>query len=181
MKAMEELRAELKGRQSRAGWLVGEISSIGRGEEDLRQDLERLGDIITQSVAALGLKFNVGVPPLEELDRVRQKTRDQLQRARNALEAAEAAQRDRDAAADELARIRESREELTRYHQEALFQLQNERSEEARVEGESRSQEEAFNVLRRELIAHLAPYGYKSIHSTRSCKINSIRKALKIS
>ena len=162
-KAMEELRAELKGRQSRAGWLVGEISSIGRGEEDLRQDLERLGDIITQSVAALGLKFNVGVPPLEELDRVRQKTRDQLQRARNALEAAEAAQRDRDAAADELARIRESREELTRYHQEALFQLQNERSEEARVEGESRSQEEAFNALRRELIAQLSPYGYKSI------------------
>ena len=163
MKAMEELRAELKGRQSRAGWLVGEISSIGRGEEDLRQDLERLGDIITQSVAALGLKFNVGVPPLEELDRVRQKVRDQLQRARNALEAAEAAQRDRDAAADELARIRESREELTRYHQEALFQLQSERSEEARVEGESRSQEEAFNALRRELIAQLSPYGYKSI------------------
>ena len=163
MKAMEELRAELKGRQSRAGWLVGEISSIGRGEEDLRQDLERLGDIITQSVAALGLKFNVGVPPLEELDRVRQKARDQLQRARNALEAASAAQRDRDAAADELARIRESREELTRYHQEALFQLQSERSEEARVEGESRSQEEAFNALRRELIAQLSPYGYKSI------------------
>lgn len=163
MKAMEELRVELKGRQSRAGWLVGEISSIGRGEEDLRQDLERLDDIITQSVAALGLKFNVGVPPLEELDRVRQKARDQLQRARNALEAAEAAQRDRDAAADELARIRESREELTRYHQEALFQLQSERSEEARVEGESRSQEEAFNALRRELIAQLAPYGYKSI------------------
>lgn len=163
MKAMEELRAELKGRQSRAGWLVGEISSIGRGEEDLRQDLERLGDIITQSVAALGLKFNVGVPPLEELDRVRQKVRDQLQRARNALEAASAAQRDRDAAADELARIRESREELTRYHQEALFQLQSERSEEARVEGESRSQEEAFNALRRELIAQLSPYGYKSI------------------
>lgn len=162
-KAMEELRAELKGRQSRAGWLVGEISSIGRGEEDLRQDLERLGDIITQSVAALGLKFNVGVPPLEELDHVRQKARDQLQRARNALEAAEAAQRDRDAAADELARIRESREELTRYHQEALFQLQSERSEEARVEGESRSQEEAFNALRRELIAQLSPYGYKSI------------------
>ncbi len=163
MKAMEELRAELKGRQSRAGWLVGEISSIGRGEEDLRQDLERLGDIITQSVAALGLKFNVGVPPLEELDRVRQKVRDQLQRARNALEAASAAQRDRDAAADELARIRETREELTRYHQEALFQLQSERSEEARVEGESRSQEEAFNALRRELIAQLSPYGYKSI------------------
>ena len=166
MAAMEELKDELSARQDRTGLLSGEMSSLDRGEEDLRRDLASLGDAITEGVTALGLNFGVGIPPLEELDRVRQKVRDQLQRARSVLDAAEAAEHDRDEAADELARIRESREELTRYHQEALFQLQNDRAEEARLEGESRSQEETFNSLRRELITQLSPYGYKSVPDT---------------
>ena len=161
--ALDKLREELSSRQARSGLLTEEISTAGRGEEDLLRELHILGDQIAGASSDLGLKFGVGVPPLEELNRVRQKERDQLQHASGVVDAAESLESALQAAEDELERLRLSREELARYHQEALFQLQSQRAEAERLEGESRSQEESFNSLRRELVSQLSLYGYKSL------------------
>lgn len=162
-RALDELRGELAARQARGDRIADEIASIVQEEEEGRARVGELGSAIAEAVASLGLKFGVGVPLMEELDRLRQKERDQLQKARSVIEAAEAAERDLDAATDELERSRSGREELARYHQEALFQLQAAKAEEERARGESRSQEEAFGAVRRELMAHLSLYGYKEL------------------
>ncbi|MCR5346513.1 MAG: hypothetical protein K6E38_01950 [Fretibacterium sp.] len=162
-RALDKLRNELNTRQTRAGLLTDEISTAGQGEEELLRELHILGDKIACTSSELGLKFGVGVPPLEELNGVRQRERDRLKRAEGVVEAVESAESALRAAEDELERLRESREELARYHQEAMFRLQSQRAEEERLEGETRSQEESLNSLRRELVSQLSLYGYKSL------------------
>ena len=162
-KALSDLRDGLGSRQARGASLAEEIAAIERDEEDARRELAVLAGVIAEGVSTLGLKFGTGVPPLEEVGHLRQRARDQLQKARNTLEAAEAAEHDLNAVLDELERIRESREGLTRYHQEALFQLQSQKAEVERLEGEGRSQEESLSAIRRELVSQLAVYGYKNI------------------
>ena len=160
---LDELRNELTTRQTRAGKLGEEISSIGRDEADLRKKINELNAEISTKISQLDLKLGAGISPFEELDRARQKTRDKLQLARNSAETAEAAERDMKAAADELAKIKETREEVTRYHQDALFELQNEKTEQESFDSESKSQEEIVNSLKRELLAQIMPYGYKTV------------------
>lgn len=111
----------------------------------------------------MGLKLGVGVSPLEELAHARQRTREQVQRARDVLAAAEQAERELMAARDALERIRGSQEELTRYHQEALSGLKQSQGEAERLEKEIRSHEESFNSVRRELIGRLSLFGYKTL------------------
>ena len=160
---LDELRNELTTRQTRAGKLSEELSSIGNDEADLRRKINELNAEISTKVSQLGVKLGAGISPFEELDRARQRTRDQLQLARNSADTAEAAERDMKAAFDELEKIKETREEVSRYHQDALFDLQNEKSEEENFDNESKSQEEIVNSLKRELLAQIMPYGYKTI------------------
>ena len=160
---LDELRNELTTRQTRAGKLSEELSSIGNDEADLRRKINELNAEISTKVSQLGVKLGAGISPFEELDRERQRTRDKLQLARNSADTAEAAERDLKAAFDELEKIKETREEVSRYHQDALFELQNEKSEEENFDNESKSQEEIVNSLKRELLAQIMPYGYKTI------------------
>lgn len=162
-KALDDLRDELSTRQTRTGKLNEEISSIGRDESDLRRQINELTAEISSKVSLLGLKLGAGISPFEELDRERQKTRDRLQLARNAADVAEAAERDMKAAGDELEKIRETRDEVSRYHQEALFAFQNAKTEEERLDSEGKSQEEIVNSLKRELLSQIMPYGYKTL------------------
>lgn len=175
-KALDDLRDELTSRQTRTGELNEEISSIGRDESDLRRKINELNAEITSKVSILGLKLGAGISPFEELDRERQKTRDKLQLARNAADIAEAAERDMKAAGDELEKIRETREEVSRYHQEALFGLQNEKTEEEKYDSEGKTQEEIVNSLKRELISQIMPYGYKTIPDRNPEEIIEILK-----
>ncbi len=160
---LNELRDELTTRQTRAGKLNEEITTIGRDESELRKKISELNAEISSKISLLGLKMGAGISPFEELDRARQRTRDSLQLARNAADTAEAAQNDMKAAYDELEKIRETREEATKYHQDALFSLQNESAEERQLDGESRTQAEIVNSLKRELISQIMPYGYKTL------------------
>ena len=160
---LRTMREEFAARQATVGRLEEETFSIGRTEEELRRELAALNGSITEEVAALGLKFGVGVSPLEELARVRQSAREQMQRARDVLSAAEQAERELLAAKDELERIRGSQEELTRFHQEALSGLKQSQDEVERLEKEIRSHEESFNSVRRELIGQLSLFGYKNL------------------
>lgn len=162
-KELNDLRDELTMRQTRAGKLSEDIASIGRDESDLRKSINELNAEISSKVSLLGLRFSVGISPFEELDHARQKARDNLQLARNAADSAEAAERDMKAALDELEKIRETREEVSRYNQEALFALQNEKTEEERADNEAKTQEEIVNSLKRELISQIIPYGYKAV------------------
>lgn len=162
-KALDDLRDELTDRQTRAGKLSEDIASIGRDESDLRRSINELNAEISSKVSLLGLRFGAGISPFEELDRARQRTRDNLQLARNAADTSEAAERDMKAALDELEKIRETREEVSRYNQEALFVLQNEKTEEEQLDGEAKTQEEIVNSLKRELISQIMPYGYKTL------------------
>ena len=162
-KALNELRDELTTRQTRTGRLNDEIASIVRDEADLREKVNSLNAEISTRVSLLGLRFGAGISPFEELDRARQKTRDSLQLARNAADTAESAERDMKAAADELEKIRETRGEVSRFHQDALFALQSEKSEEEQFTGESKTQEEIVHSLKRELISQIMPYGYKTL------------------
>lgn len=168
---LKELQDALSMRKSRLDILSGEINSAGESEKELRRELNILTENITLNAPALGLKFGAGVPPLEELDRVRQRTRDSLQMAKNNLDAAEAAQRNFKNAEYELEKTRENKSELTRFHQEALFNLQGEKTDERHLEEEARSCEEAFNSIRRELVSQLTAYGYKNLPDENPGKI----------
>ena len=147
---LQKLKEEAAACQTQAAGLEEKILSTGRDEEELQRELALLNDAITEGVASLGLKLGVGVSPLEELAHIRQRTRDQMQRAHDILTAAEQAERDLTAAKDALERIRGSQEELTRYHQEALSNLKQSQGEAERLEKEIRSHEESFNSVRRE-------------------------------
>ncbi len=162
-KKLNDLRDELTTRQTRTGKLSEDIASIGRDEADLRKSINELNAEISSKVSLLGLRFGAGISPFDELDRARQKTRDSLQLARNAADTAEAAERDMKAALDELEKIRETREEVSRYNQDALFSLQNEKTEEEQIDSEAKTQEEITNSLKRELLSQITPYGYKSL------------------
>ena len=168
---LNELHDALSMRKSRLDLLSSEINQASESEKELRRELNVLTENITLSAPALGLKFGAGVPPLEELDRVRQRTRDSLQAAKNILNAAEAAQHNLKNAEYELEKTRENKSELTRFHQEAVFNLQGEQTEERHLEEETRSQEEAFNSIRRELISQLSAYGYKNLPDENPVKI----------
>ena len=160
---LDALKEEAAARQTQAAGLEEKILSAARDEEELQRELALLNDAITEGVASLGLKLGVGVSPLEELARVRQRTRDQMQRAYDVLTAAEQAERELMAAKDALERIRGSQEELTRYHQEALSGLKQSQGEAERLEKEIRSHEESFNSVRRELIGQVSLFGYKTL------------------
>ena len=160
---LKTLEDEAAARQTLAVELGEKILSTSRGEEELQRELALLDDVITEGVASLGLKLGVGVSPLEELAHARQRTREQVQRARDVLAAAEQAERELMAARDALERIRGSQEELTRYHQEALSGLKQSQGEAERLEKEIRSHEESFNSVRRELIGRLSLFGYKTL------------------
>ncbi|MBQ7155835.1 MAG: hypothetical protein IJR85_09815 [Synergistaceae bacterium] len=162
-KRLDELRDELTERQARTGKLNSEAASIGLNEAVLREQINTLNAEISSRVSTLGIRMGAGISPFEELDRSRQKTRDQLQLSRNAADTAEAAERDMKAAADELEKIRETRTEVSRFHQDALFALQSEKSEEERFSSEGKTQEEIVNSLKRELISQIMPYGYKTL------------------
>ncbi|MBQ3403543.1 MAG: hypothetical protein IJG65_09295 [Synergistaceae bacterium] len=162
-KELDALRDELTSRQTRAGKLSEEISAVGRDESELRQKINALTAEITSKVSLLGLKMGAGISPFEELDRERQRTRDALQLARNAADTAEAAERDMKAAADELEKIRETRGEATKYHQDALFAFQNAKAEEEQLDTETKTQAEIVTSLKRELISQVTPYGYKTL------------------
>ena len=162
-KQLDELRDELTTRQTRTGRLNDEIASITRDESDLRNQVNELNAEISTRVSVLGLRFGAGIPPFEELARARQKTRDSLQLARNAADTAEAAERDMKAAADELEKATQTRAEVSRIHQDSLFALQSEKSEEERFTAEGKTQEEIVHSLKRELISQIMPYGYKTL------------------
>ena len=78
---LQKLKKEAAACQTQAARLKEKILSTGRDEEELQRELALLNDAITEGVASLGLKLGVGVSPLEELARVRQRTRDQIGRA----------------------------------------------------------------------------------------------------
>ena len=162
-KALKELREELSIRQTRSKQLSEENSTIAHDEADLRKKINELNSEISSKVSLLGLRLGTGIPPFEEIDRARQQTRDALQLARNAADTAEAAERDMKAAKDELDKIIETRGEVTHFHQDALFSLQNSKSEEEQLENEYKTQEEIVTSLKRELIAQTMPYGYKNL------------------
>ena len=162
-KSLTELRNELTTRQTRTGRLNDEIASITRDETDLRTQANALSAEISSKVSALGLRMGTGISPFDELDRSRQRTRDALQLARNAADVAEAAEQDMKAAADELDKIRETREEVGKIHQDALFALQMDKTEEEQFSTEGKTQDEIVSSLKRELISQIMPYGYKSL------------------
>ncbi|MBQ9904923.1 MAG: hypothetical protein IJM47_09080 [Synergistaceae bacterium] len=161
--ALNELRDALTSRQSRAGVLSEEITTVNRDESELKRKINEINAEISTAVSLLGLKIGAGIPPLEEIDRERQRTRDTLQLARNAADAAETAERDMKSAKDELDKIRETRSEITRIHQDAVFVMQNARSEEERLDTETKTQAEILASLKRELIKQIMPYGYKTL------------------
>ena len=162
-KALSELRDALTTRQTRAGKLSEESTAVGRDESELRRRINELTAEISSSVSLLGLKISAGISPFEELDRERQRTRDTLQLARNAADTAESAERDMKAAEDELSKIRETRGEVTRIHQDALFALQTARTEEEQLDTETKTQAEIVASLKRELISQVSAYGYKTL------------------
>ena len=162
-KALNDLRDELQARQARAGRLNEDIASIMSDESDLRTKINALNAEITSQVSLLGLKFSAGISPFEELDRERQKARDALQLARLAADTAESAELDMKAASDELEKITQTREEVGRIHQDALFALNSAKSEEEQVNSECKAQDEIVSSLKREFISQIMPYGYKTI------------------
>ena len=168
---LNKLKEELTNSQTRAGQLNEEISTIGHDETELRKKISELNTEISSKISLFGLRLGTGIQPFDEIDRVRQRTRDTLQLARNAVNTAEAAERDMKAANDELDKIIETRGEITRFHQEALFALQTAKSEEEQLANEVKTQYEILNSLKRELISQIMPYGYKNLPDKNPEKI----------
>ena len=162
-KALGKLISELSNRGIKTVKLNEEISSINQDEQELKKQINEIKAEIASKVSTLGLNFSQGISPFEEIDRARQKTRDTLQLARTTAETAEAAEKEMKTSEDELEKIREKREAAAHSYQEALFNLQNEKTQEEQTSNEVKTQEEAVTSLKRELISQLMPYGYKSI------------------
>ena len=162
-KALEKLRQEISERHEKTGKLNDDISSINHDEMEFKKQINELKAEIASKVSVLGLNFSQGISPFEEIDRARQKTRDALQLARTTADTAEAAEKEMKTAEDELEKIREKREAAAHSYQEALFNLQNEKTQEEQISNEVKNQEEAVTTLKRELISQIMPYGYKSI------------------
>ena len=160
---LNDLHEQLTARQTKTGRLNDEIESIGKNESELKSKVNELNAEISSRVSLLGLNLSSGIPPFEILDRERQKTRDSLQLARNAADTSEAAERDMKAAKDELDKIIEMRAEAAKIHQEALFLLQSEKSNEEQFTVEGKTQDEIVNSLKQELLSKIMPYGYKAI------------------
>ncbi|MBQ9419521.1 MAG: hypothetical protein IJU31_04000 [Synergistaceae bacterium] len=170
-RSLDELRDELTVRQTRAGKLSEEITSVTKEELELKKQINELNAEISSRVSVLGMSFSQGISPFEEIDRARQKARDALQIARTTAETAEAAELEMKNAADELDKIREKREAAAHSHQEALFTLKNEKTQEEQIANELKTQEEAVTSLKRELISQIMPFGYKSIPDKEPVKI----------
>ena len=162
-KNLADLREELNKHQSKANQLNEEFSSISQNELELKTQINEINAKISSEVSALGLSFSQGIPPFEEIDKARQKSRDALQLARNTAEAAEAAEAEMKNAEDELEKIREKRDAVAGAHQEALFNLQNLKTHEELISNEVKTQNETVESLKRELISQIMPFGYKSI------------------
>lgn len=160
---LKELRDELLVRQTRAGKLSDEFSSITQDELELKKQINEFNAEISSKVSTLGLNFSQGISPFEEIDRARQKARDALQIAQTTVETAEAAEIEMNTAADESEKMREKREAAAHSHQEALFNLRDEKTQEEQISNEVKTQEEAVATLKRELISQIMPYGYKTI------------------
>ena len=162
-KQLDDLNKDLSERKTRTTELNTELSNISNEEAELRKKIGILNAELASHISLLGMRFSEGIQPFDELDRERQKTRDILQLAQNNADSAEAAERDMKAAGDELEKIRETRSEMTKYHQDALFGLQNAKSDEEQLHTESKTQDEIVTSLKRELISQIMPYGYKAI------------------
>ncbi len=160
---LKELRDELTDRQERAGKLNDQFYSVNNDELELKKQINEINAEISSKVSTLSLNFSQGISPFEEIDRARQKARDALQLAQTTAETAEAAEIEMKTAADELEKMREKREAAAHSRQEALFNLQNEKTQEEQISNELKTQEEAVTTLKRELISQIVPYGYKTI------------------
>ena len=66
-------------------------------------------------------------------------------------------------AEDDLEKTREKREAAAVAHQEALFEVQNSKTHEELISNELKTQNETVESLKRELIAQIMQFGYKSI------------------
>ena len=158
---LKNLRTELSERQTKTGKINDDIASLNRDEIEIKNTLGDLNAKIALKVANLGLRIGSGISPFEEIDRVRQYTRDRLQLAKNAADTIENAERDLKIITDEFEKIKQSKDDLTQFHQEAIFLVQHDKNEETRLENEAKSQDEITASLKRELVSQLMPYGYK--------------------
>ncbi len=162
-KALDDLIGETKQRQVKTIQLNEEFSSVTQNELELKTKINEIKAKIASDISVLNLNFSQGIPPFEEIDKARQKSRDALQLARNTAEAAEAAEAEMKAADDDLEKTREKREAAAHAHQEALFDLQNSKTHEELISNENKTQAETVESLKRELISQIMPFGYKSI------------------
>ncbi|NLL36950.1 MAG: hypothetical protein GX256_05450, partial [Fretibacterium sp.] len=147
--------------------LSEEILSLSQAETRIRGELQPLEQEISHLTASLNLKFAVGVPPLEELRHFRQRLRETFQRTQETVLALSAAEEDLQAAREELERAQSNQEELTRFHQEAIFRLKTEQGKADVLERELRGHEESLNNIRRDLTGQIAYFGYKHLPDDR--------------
>ena len=175
------IREDLAGKQSLSSQLndslnatrealkatASEIARIENDETDTRGKISTMNAELAQNISLLGLKFTPGIPPMEELDRERHRTRDALQLARSNAETAESAQRDLAQAEDELAKITQKRSQVSRFHQEALFSLRTLTAQEEHCSSECKAHAEALARLKRDMISRITPYGWKTVPDTQ--------------
>ena len=144
-----------------------EIAHIEHDETEARGQISSLNADLAQRISLLGVKFTPGIPPLEELDRERHRTRELLQLARNNAETAETAYKDFMAVEDELRKITQRRSQVSRFHQEALFKLRRLTVQEEHCSNECKAHSEALSRQKRDLISRITPYGWKTVPDTR--------------
>ena len=157
------LKAEISQRNSNEEQLNKKIEEINNNRTALKTKILEANSSISSKVAALGVRIAPNISPFEEIDKVRQTTRDNLQIARTNAENAEAAQREMQTALDEFEKIQQTRNEAGRVHQEAVFNLQSKQNQESQLENEYKAQEEIVNSHSRELISLIVPFGYKAL------------------
>ena len=162
----EQLTDSLNTTRTEIESLNAEIAIADQSETETRDKITALNAELAQNISLLGLKFTPGIPPIEDLDRERHRTRDALQLARNNADTAEAAYRELTQAEDELAKITQKRSQVSRFHQEALFTLRGLTAEEEHCSSESKAHNEALARIKRELISRITPYGWKTVPDT---------------
>lgn len=162
-KELGNLIGGLAERRSKTEKLNDELNSVSKEELELRTRINVLNAEISSGTSELGLNFSQGISPFDEIDKARQRARDTLQMARNTAETAEAAELEMKNAKDELEKTSEKRDAAVHAHQEAMFGLQNAKTQEELISNEAKSHDETSASIKSELISQIMPFGYKSI------------------
>ncbi|MDR2529881.1 MAG: AAA family ATPase [Synergistaceae bacterium] len=177
----DETRSALERAREELSWRNEELSAQrvknARLDQEARQLEEEDGrlqirlkaeeDQLAEGLSALRMVLPMDTDPTAAIEWERKKTEEALQRARLIVERAEKADQELRVMQEDLEQMREERDRLTRFQQEAEFAKEAAVREWTRLVQEVRIYEEEHRNIRLGLTRQVSPFGYRHLPDER--------------